>query len=91
MEGTVTRVVPFGAFVALDHGIEGIIPNAELADHRVRKPEDVVSSEPESAREDHQYPPHRTAHDVESPPGGRDARRRRYLTRIMLRALRVAG
>ncbi len=28
--GTVTRVVPFGAFVQLEGGIEGIIPNAEL-------------------------------------------------------------
>ena len=42
VEGNVTRVVPFGAFVALDHGIEGIIPNSELADHHVKKPEDVV-------------------------------------------------
>ena len=44
VEGTVTRLVPFGAFVALDHGIEGIIPNGELADHRIRKPEDVVAT-----------------------------------------------
>jgi len=44
VEGTVTRLVPFGAFVALDHGIEGIIPNSELAEQRVRKPEDVVAN-----------------------------------------------
>ncbi len=44
VEGTVTRLVPFGAFVALDHGIEGIIPNSELADQRIRKPEDVVGA-----------------------------------------------
>lgn len=43
VDGTVTRLVPFGAFIALDHGIEGIIPNAELADHRIRKPDDVVA------------------------------------------------
>lgn len=43
VEGTVTRVVPFGAFVALDHGIEGIIPNSELADHHVKKPEEIVA------------------------------------------------
>ncbi len=42
--GTVTRLVPFGAFVALDHGIEGIIPNSELADQRIRKPDDVVAT-----------------------------------------------
>ena len=43
VNGTVTRLVPFGAFVALDHGIEGIIPNSELADQRIRKPDDVVA------------------------------------------------
>lgn len=29
--GTVTRIVPFGAFVQVEGGIEGIIPNAELS------------------------------------------------------------
>lgn len=29
--GTVTRLVPFGVFVQVEGGIEGIIPNAELA------------------------------------------------------------
>ncbi len=43
VDGTVTRVVPFGAFIALDHGIEGIIPNAELADHHNRKPDEILS------------------------------------------------
>jgi len=43
VDGTVTRLVPFGAFVALDHGIEGIIPNNELADQRIRKPDDIVA------------------------------------------------
>jgi predicted RNA-binding protein with RPS1 domain len=43
VDGLVTRLVPFGAFVALDHGIEGIIPNSELADHRIRKPDEVVN------------------------------------------------
>ena len=37
-----TRLVPFGAFVQLDGGIEGIIPNNELASRRVNKPEEVV-------------------------------------------------
>ncbi len=44
VEGTITRLVPFGAFVALDHGIEGIVPNSELAEQRVRKPDDVVAN-----------------------------------------------
>lgn len=40
--GAVTRLVPFGAFVQLDGGIEGIIPNSELANRRVNKPEEVL-------------------------------------------------
>jgi len=41
--GRITRLVPFGAFVQVDGGVEGIIPNSELATRRVSKPEDVVS------------------------------------------------
>lgn len=43
IKGTVTRLVPFGAFVAVEGGVEGIIPNSELAHRRINKPEDVVS------------------------------------------------
>jgi predicted RNA-binding protein with RPS1 domain len=42
VEGEVTRLVPFGAFVLLEGGIEGIIPNSELSHRRVNKPADVV-------------------------------------------------
>jgi 4-hydroxy-3-methylbut-2-enyl diphosphate reductase len=41
--GTVTRLVPFGAFVQVEGGIEGIIPNAELASRRVNNPDEIVS------------------------------------------------
>ncbi len=44
IQGTVTRLVPFGAFVQVEGGIEGIIPNSELAHRRVNNPEEVVSS-----------------------------------------------
>lgn len=43
VQGTVSRLVPFGAFVQLEGGIEGIIPNTELSHKRVKRPEDVVS------------------------------------------------
>ncbi|MEN6370890.1 MAG: 30S ribosomal protein S1 [Armatimonadota bacterium] len=43
IKGNVSRLVPFGAFVQVEGGIEGIIPNSELAVRRVSKPEDVVS------------------------------------------------
>ena len=42
VHGTVTRLVPFGAFVQLEGGIEGIIPNSELSTRRVNKPEEVL-------------------------------------------------
>lgn len=44
IKGQVTRLVPFGAFVQVESGIEGIIPNSELARRRVKGPEDVVSA-----------------------------------------------
>jgi len=40
---TVSRVVPFGAFVTLSEGIEAIIPNSELSIRRVTRPTDVVN------------------------------------------------
>jgi 4-hydroxy-3-methylbut-2-enyl diphosphate reductase len=43
IQGAVTRLVPFGAFVQLEGGIEGIIPNSELANRRVNKPEEVLA------------------------------------------------
>jgi 4-hydroxy-3-methylbut-2-enyl diphosphate reductase len=42
ISGTVTRLVPFGAFVQLEGGLEGIVPNNELSIRRVNKPDDVV-------------------------------------------------
>lgn len=39
---TITRVADFGAFAQLEEGIEGLIHISELANHRVRRTEDVV-------------------------------------------------
>jgi len=39
---TVVRLVPFGAFVELEPGVEGLIHISHLADWHVAKPEDVV-------------------------------------------------
>lgn len=47
VHGTITRVVPFGAFVRLESGIEGIIPNAELPGGRGKRAQDVLSSDQE--------------------------------------------
>ncbi len=40
--GTVTKIVPFGAFVRLEDGIEGLVHISELADRRVEHPREVV-------------------------------------------------
>lgn len=43
VQGTVTRIMDFGAFVELDAGIEGLVHVSELAHHRVWRVKDVVS------------------------------------------------
>ena len=42
VEGNVTRIADFGAFVELVPGVEGLIHISELADHRVRSVHEVV-------------------------------------------------
>jgi small subunit ribosomal protein S1 len=44
VEGKVTRIVDFGAFVELEPGLEGLVHISELADHRVKSAGDVVKS-----------------------------------------------
>ena len=39
----ISRLVPFGAFVQLEEGVEAIIPTSELAERRVMKPSDAVN------------------------------------------------
>jgi small subunit ribosomal protein S1 len=41
--GTVTKLVPFGAFVRVAEGIEGLVHVSELAERHVEIPEQVVS------------------------------------------------
>ncbi len=43
VEGKVLRIAPFGAFVEVEPGIEGLVHISQLADYHVAKPEDVVS------------------------------------------------
>jgi len=42
VEGVVTKVAPFGAFVRLEDGIEGLVHISELSDRRVGHPHEVV-------------------------------------------------
>jgi small subunit ribosomal protein S1 len=43
VEGTVTKVVTFGAFVEIMPGVEGLVHISELAAHHVENPREVVS------------------------------------------------
>jgi len=43
LEGTVTQVVAFGAFVEIVPGVEGLVHISELAEHHVENPSEVVS------------------------------------------------
>lgn len=41
--GKIVRIVPFGAFVQVEPGVEGLVHISQLAPQRVAKPEDVIS------------------------------------------------
>ncbi len=43
LEGKVTKVVSFGAFVEILDGVEGLVHISELADHHVENPREVVN------------------------------------------------
>lgn len=43
VEGTVTRLVKFGAFARLDEHIEGLIHISELSEDRIEHPKEIVS------------------------------------------------
>jgi small subunit ribosomal protein S1 len=45
IEGTVTKLVNFGAFVRVEEGLEGLIHISELSNQRVAHPGDVVKEE----------------------------------------------
>jgi small subunit ribosomal protein S1 len=49
VKGKISRLVPFGAFVELSDGVEGLIHISELSDEHVELPEQVVSAEEEVA------------------------------------------
>jgi small subunit ribosomal protein S1 len=45
LEGKVTKVVSFGAFVEIMEGVEGLVHISELAQHHVENPREVVEPE----------------------------------------------
>lgn len=43
VQGVVSRLVDFGAFVRIKDGVEGLVHVSELAEHRIHLPEEVVT------------------------------------------------
>jgi 4-hydroxy-3-methylbut-2-enyl diphosphate reductase len=43
VDGKVVRIAPFGAFVEIEPGVDGLVHISQLANRRVEKPQDVVS------------------------------------------------
>ena len=43
MPGKVTKLVPFGAFVRVEEGIEGLVHISELSERHVEVPDQVVA------------------------------------------------
>jgi small subunit ribosomal protein S1 len=43
LEGTVTKVVPFGAFVEILDGVEGLVHVSELSERHIENPNEVLS------------------------------------------------
>ncbi len=44
LDGEVTRTAPFGAFVQLEPGVEGLVHISEISDRHITKPEEEVNS-----------------------------------------------
>ncbi|MDI6689674.1 MAG: 30S ribosomal protein S1 [Actinomycetota bacterium] len=42
VEGVISRIVPFGAFLQMDEGVEGLIHISELAEERIELPDQAV-------------------------------------------------
>lgn len=42
IEGTVVRLMPFGAFVEIEPGVEGLVHISEISKERINRPEDAV-------------------------------------------------
>ncbi len=41
--GTVARIAPFGAFIELEEGLDGLVHVSQIAEYRVNKPEDALA------------------------------------------------
>jgi predicted RNA-binding protein with RPS1 domain len=74
--GKVTKLVPFGAFVRVEDGIEGLVHVSELAERHVEIPEQVVVGRRRRHGQDHRHRPGASPHLAEPQAGQRGRRRR---------------
>ena len=75
--GKVTKLVPFGAFVRVDEGIEGLVHISELAERHVELPEQVVTGRRRHLRQGHRHRPRASPHLAVAQAGQRGHLRRR--------------
>ena len=84
--GRVTKLVPFGAFVQVGEGIEGLVHISEMAAHHVDLPEQVVTPGRGAVGQDHRHRPAAPAHQPVDQAGGRGRRGGRGVPRALRRA-----
>src|SRR3984885_13329009 len=44
IDGVITKLTDFGAFMEIEEGVEGLIYVSEIADHRIEKPSDILKA-----------------------------------------------
>ena len=72
--GKVTKLVPFGSFVRVEEGIEGLVHISELAERHVEIPEQVVQVNDDVHGQDHRHRP-RASPDLAVAEAGQRERR----------------
>ena len=74
--GKVTKLVPFGAFVRVEEGIEGLVHISELAERHVEVPDQVVARRRRRDGQGHRHRPRASAHLAVAEAGERGLPRR---------------
>ncbi len=73
--GKVTKLVPFGAFVRVEEGIEGLVHISELSERHVEVPDQVVAGRRRRDGQGHRHRPGASPHLAEPQAGQRGLHR----------------
>ncbi len=84
--GRITKLVPFGSFVQVGDGIEGLVHISEMAGHHVDLPEQVVTPGRRALGQDHRHRPPAPPDQPVDQAGGRGWRGVRGVPRGVRRA-----